>query len=305
MKKLYYLIILTVILGLVLTGCFLSNVGQVPTTEQSGISSLTKNTVADPSTPDLIAGGGSPASEIVVGQVLVWNDEDYLYVKYSITDLEWCLTETHVHVGEDEGLGDFPLAGKQGNPVPGKFEHSDPHGCVEYTYKISLDDWTVGDELYIAAHAVVENINEESEETAWADGERFTEQGNWATYFTYDVQEILQGILTGTWLLDVNEGSYMHDMFIVTQDPSGALTGTGGYPLTGPPYDPGFDWELSGQLTGNSVTLNITYTGGYTTKLTGTVAPDWNSMGGSGTSSVTTWVATRLPQNLVNRSNPI
>jgi len=29
MKKLYYLIVLTVILGLVLTGCFLSNVGQV------------------------------------------------------------------------------------------------------------------------------------------------------------------------------------------------------------------------------------------------------------------------------------
>lgn len=43
MKKLYYLIILTVILGLVLTGCFLSNVGQVPISEQSGISGLTKS----------------------------------------------------------------------------------------------------------------------------------------------------------------------------------------------------------------------------------------------------------------------
>ena len=42
MKKLYYLIILTVILGLVLTGCLLSNVGQVPTSEQSGITYLTK-----------------------------------------------------------------------------------------------------------------------------------------------------------------------------------------------------------------------------------------------------------------------
>ena len=46
MKKLYYLIILTVILGLVLTGCFLSNVGQVPTTGQSGIAYLTKGTLA-------------------------------------------------------------------------------------------------------------------------------------------------------------------------------------------------------------------------------------------------------------------
>ena len=42
MKKLIYLIVLTLILGLVLTGCLLSNVGQVPTTGQSGITYLTK-----------------------------------------------------------------------------------------------------------------------------------------------------------------------------------------------------------------------------------------------------------------------
>ena len=42
MKKLPYLIVLALILGLVLTGCLLSNVGQVPTSEQSGITYLTK-----------------------------------------------------------------------------------------------------------------------------------------------------------------------------------------------------------------------------------------------------------------------
>ena len=43
MKKLSYLIVLALILGLVLTGCsLLSNISQVPTTEQSGISYLTK-----------------------------------------------------------------------------------------------------------------------------------------------------------------------------------------------------------------------------------------------------------------------
>ena len=42
MKKLSYLIVLTLILGLVLTGCLLTNVGQVPATEQSGITYLTK-----------------------------------------------------------------------------------------------------------------------------------------------------------------------------------------------------------------------------------------------------------------------
>ena len=44
MKKLIYLIVLALILGLVLTGCtLLSNIGQTPTSEQSGITYLTKN----------------------------------------------------------------------------------------------------------------------------------------------------------------------------------------------------------------------------------------------------------------------
>ena len=43
MKKYYFLIILALILGLALTGCLLSNVGQVPTSEQSGIAYLTKS----------------------------------------------------------------------------------------------------------------------------------------------------------------------------------------------------------------------------------------------------------------------
>jgi len=153
MKKLYYLIVLTVILGLVLTGCtLLSNIGQVPTNEQSGISYLTKHTADDPDTTPLMAGQYEE-----VGTVSVWNDGVKLYVKYDITEEGWCLTETHVHVGEDPE--DFPLAGKQGNPVPGKFDHSDPHGCVlEYTYEISLGDWGVDKMLYIAAHAVVKEV---------------------------------------------------------------------------------------------------------------------------------------------------
>ncbi len=128
-------------------------------------------------------------------------------------------------------------------------------------------------------------------ETAWGYGTRFVEPGNWAMYFTYHVQ----GILTGTWLLDVNVGTYMHDMFIISQDSSGALSGTGGYPESGPPYNTGYDWTLTGQLTGTSVTMVITYTNNYTTTLTGTVDSSWNSMSGTGTAGVVTWVATRLP----------
>ena len=46
MKKLSYLIVLTLILGLVLTGCLLSNVGQVPATGQKGMPLSTANLVA-------------------------------------------------------------------------------------------------------------------------------------------------------------------------------------------------------------------------------------------------------------------
>ena len=51
MKKYYFLIIVALILGLVLTGCsLLSNISQVPATNQSGITYLTKN----PSPPGLV-----------------------------------------------------------------------------------------------------------------------------------------------------------------------------------------------------------------------------------------------------------
>jgi len=52
MKKYYFLIIVALILGLVLTGCsLLSNISQVPTTDQSGITYLTKTV---PSHDDLV-----------------------------------------------------------------------------------------------------------------------------------------------------------------------------------------------------------------------------------------------------------
>jgi len=53
MKKLSYLIVLALILGLILTGCsLLSNVGQVPTNEQGGITYLTKSPGTDLFTDD-------------------------------------------------------------------------------------------------------------------------------------------------------------------------------------------------------------------------------------------------------------
>jgi len=82
MKKLIYLIMLVLILGLVLSGCLLSNVGQVPATEQSGITYLTKtidsplvlaarwdfNTITAGTVADL---SGNPNTGNVFGATLV------------------------------------------------------------------------------------------------------------------------------------------------------------------------------------------------------------------------------------------
>ena len=93
MKKFYFLIIVALIFGMVLTGCsLLSNVGQVPTTGQSGIINLTKGT---PGTITLYAG-----QNIDVGTLEVWDDTVELFVKYTVPD-PWCITETHLHVSKE------------------------------------------------------------------------------------------------------------------------------------------------------------------------------------------------------------
>jgi hypothetical protein len=100
------------------------------------------HTEDDPLMVDLLAG-----QTWDIGQVLVWNDSDYLYVKF-VSEGD-CLLETHVHVASS--LEDIPQ--KNGNPIPGKFAYADDHGCVnEYTYPIPLT-WAAGTNLYIAAHA--------------------------------------------------------------------------------------------------------------------------------------------------------
>ncbi|MBA7582438.1 hypothetical protein ES708_24366 [subsurface metagenome] len=181
MKKLSYLIVLALILGLSLAGCtLLSNIGQVPTTEQSGITCLMERIVEETLT-QLIAG-----QNIEVGTVSVWNDGSNLYVRYETID-DWKMTETHLAVAD---LLDKIPQTKKGNPIPGKFEHSMEHdpSVTEYTYTIPLV-WDYGEELFIAAHAVV--VSDSiifQKETAWGSGDPFPGK-NWATFFYYTVDK--------------------------------------------------------------------------------------------------------------------
>jgi hypothetical protein len=131
----------------------------------SFISLAYASTATNPFVTDLIAGGGNPASAIDVGDVSIWNDEDYLYVKYETTD-DWYLTETHLAVATT--LSGIPQT-KTGNPIPGKFAYSTCHSppVTEYVYQIP-QTWNDGDTLSIAAHAKVVKLIGDCSSWQWA-----------------------------------------------------------------------------------------------------------------------------------------
>lgn len=145
-----------------------------------------------PLVTDLIADGGSLVTEIDVGDVLVWNDDEFLYIKIETTD-GWCATSTKLHLFlDDVDFTDIPITGS-GNPKVGKFDINMDHACaVSYDVPpIPLGEWMVDTQLWIAAHADVQKLIEPDViryESAWAVGEEFPGK-SWATYFGYVVQE--------------------------------------------------------------------------------------------------------------------
>ncbi|UCE96790.1 MAG: hypothetical protein JSV51_04155 [Candidatus Bathyarchaeota archaeon] len=114
----------------------------------------TAYTEEDPFVTDLIAG-----QTMDVGDVTVWNDGSFLYVRYETTG-DWVMGLTHLHVATD--LADIPTS-KKGIPIPGQFEHATTHDppVTEFTYCIYINGLTSETELYIAAHAEVCGPGEE------------------------------------------------------------------------------------------------------------------------------------------------
>jgi hypothetical protein len=164
MKKYYFLIIVTLILGLVLTGCsLLSNISQVPATDQSGITYLTKG--GTPGDPDIFILYAD--QNIDVGTVSVWDDSINLYVEYTITG-DWEMTETHLYVGKTnpEDLtsapGQFPYSAKH-RPAVDTYTYTIPILAIDSYSLVKGKKWVAGenygidpgDQIYIAVHAKV------------------------------------------------------------------------------------------------------------------------------------------------------
>jgi len=123
---------------------------------------------------------------IEVGQLVVNNDADNLYVTYRLNGC-WQLAETHLYVGAASGI---PV-NRSNVPVPGQFPHSNEHadGTTSYTYTIPLSGLPAC--YAIAAHSSVvcmDNGNEVQQETGWSFGTAFPNSNRWGWYSEYCTQ---------------------------------------------------------------------------------------------------------------------
>jgi len=130
-----------------------------------------------------------------IGTVTVIEDEGAISVTYTL-DEGWHMTESHLHLAED--CDDIPQTGP-GNPKVGQFEYGMPYDPSVQADTIVVDrtsGWDAEDTLCVAAHAAVfKDTNGDGlydpdvdrEETAWGEGERFTDRGSWAMRFRYEV----------------------------------------------------------------------------------------------------------------------
>jgi len=137
------------------------------------------------------------------------------------------------------------------------------------------------------------------DETAWGAGTRFTPKGNWATYFLYTVEEVVEPCnLEGVWDVELFLNGVEYDRFFIIADQDGDEI-TGGFGVT---Y-PNITGPIEGTVTGLSIYFVYDPPGDYWAEFFGTIAEDCNSMSGdwehynSGIPGLywdQTWVATRV-----------
>lgn len=192
---------------------------------------------------------------IDAGTVNVSNDTNNLYVTYSTTN-GWEMLETHLYVGDCEEIPANGNGNPQIGLFPYTTDHNPSVTSYTYTIPLSeLDDcyciaahtalvqydndgniiasetgWAEGNQMGDGSWAMSfeyctqvcdednnDNDNCYQEETAWADGDTYVDQGNWATYVSYDGNATSATIYAGQTL---NAGSAS----ISTPDANGDVT---------------------------------------------------------------------------------
>lgn len=131
---------------------------------------------------DFIAG-----QNIVAGSVCVTKSDENLEFKFNTID-NFLIDEVHLYVGD---LAEMP-ATKKGNPKVGNFpykqEDINTNTATLVVPLSSIGNPACDSEITFAAHAAVFKDLGDGKllaETAWTQGERIVEKGNWAMSSTY------------------------------------------------------------------------------------------------------------------------
>lgn len=181
MKKIAFTGLVAAIIALTVISCQKTEKLN-PISNPSGLKTVavigTTPDVCGSYTTTLIAG-----QNISAGTVTVSNDEETTFVTFTTTN-GWMIESTHLYVGSYEEIP----TNNAGNPKVGLFptqETFDPMtNTVTYEYPLE----SVHHCFIVAAHAEVLKIANGvivDSQTAWGDGTRFIEKGNWAAYFEY------------------------------------------------------------------------------------------------------------------------
>lgn len=265
MKSQLAVLLILVLTAFLIWGCSEQQVNGPNDTNagKNGIIQLS-HTEGEPFLVPLIAG-----QNMEVGVIEVWNDLSNLHVKYVITDPDWCLTETQLHVSTDPDL----IPQHNGNPAPGQFDYKDEHDCLsEFEYSIPLvvgepvkpkdpppHTWECDDDLFIAAHAVVVRLIEDCWETVWQIGDveqpvvypdgpyaSMTLLTNYADEFNWNYPEELTGkeYYNAGYTLAQDEPSFTNP-FIVGTTPTSEFPYNSNYNRE---YATDFDVEWDGSL---------------------------------------------------------
>lgn len=181
--------------------------------------------------------------DINAGNVSVSNDANNLYVTYTTTN-GWEMLETHLYVGD---CNEIPTGGNGNPQIglfPYTTDHNPSVTTYTYTIALSeLDDcyciaahtalvqydnngniiasetgWANGNDMGGGSWAMnfeyctqeCEDDNNDTcyqEETAWADGDTYADQGNWATFVTYNGTATSMTIYAGQ-TLDAGTASF-------------------------------------------------------------------------------------------------
>jgi hypothetical protein len=170
---------------------------------------------------------------INVGTVTVYNDPSYLHVIYQITAPDYFLTFTAVAVATS--LDGIPH-NSQGVPQPGHFPYKATHNppVTYYEYDIPLI-WPVGTELYIATHAIIDQIvggQVITTNTGWAGDHKFPCH-NWSKYFHWTVQD---GCTFSLPPVEVKVGVKMYMSGLVSYWTDVLSSVPSGYAVTNGPY---------------------------------------------------------------------